>query len=86
MGRDETRRAARCSGGERAPHPLGRLEVLVRGRLVDEQHGRLEHERPRDGDAPLPALKPTPPDWKGAAAYADGLGLGGLATKLAARA
>ena len=39
-----------------------------------------------DGDAPLPKLKPTPPDWARAAAYADELGLGGLATKLAARA
>ena len=39
-----------------------------------------------DGDAPLPKLKPTPPDWAGAAAFADELGLGGLATKLAARA
>ena len=39
-----------------------------------------------DPEAPLPALGPTPPDWTGAAEYADGLGLGGLATKLAARA
>jgi hypothetical protein len=39
-----------------------------------------------DGDAPLPPLAPTPPDWARAAAYADELGLGGLATKLAARA
>jgi DNA polymerase-1 len=39
-----------------------------------------------DPDAPLPALKPTPPDWARAAKHADELGLGGLATKLAARA
>ena len=39
-----------------------------------------------DADAPIPKLKPTPPDWAGAAAFADELGLGGLATKLAARA
>jgi len=39
-----------------------------------------------DGDAPLPKLKPTPPDWSRAAAFADELGLGGLATKLSARA
>jgi hypothetical protein len=39
-----------------------------------------------DGDAPLPKLKPTPPDWARAAAFADELGLGGLSTKLAARA
>jgi DNA polymerase-1 len=45
-----------------------------------------QHIATMDGDAPLPALKPTPPDWARAAAYADELGLGGLATKLAARA
>ena len=39
-----------------------------------------------DAEAPLPELGPTPPDWARAAAYADELGLGGLATKLAARA
>jgi hypothetical protein len=39
-----------------------------------------------DGDAPLPKLKPTPPDLARAAAFADELGLGGLSTKLAARA
>jgi DNA polymerase-1 len=39
-----------------------------------------------DPEAPLPALKATPPDWARAAKHADELGLGGLATKLAARA
>jgi DNA polymerase-1 len=45
-----------------------------------------QHIATMDGDAPLPALEPTPPDWARAAAYAEELGLGGLATKLAARA
>ena len=44
------------------------------------------HIATMDGDAPLPPLVPTPPDWARAAAYAEELGLGGLATKLAARA
>jgi DNA polymerase-1 len=35
-----------------------------------------------DVKAPLPKLKATPPDWKGAAAHATGLGLGNLAGRL----
>jgi DNA polymerase-1 len=45
-----------------------------------------QHIATMDGDAPLPPLVPTPPDWARAAAHAEELGLGGLATKLAARA
>jgi DNA polymerase I len=44
------------------------------------------HIATMDGDAPLPPLVPTPPAWARAAAHAEELGLGGLATKLAARA
>jgi DNA polymerase I len=39
-----------------------------------------------DGDAPLPKLEPTPPDWAGARAYAADAGLNALATRLAERA
>jgi 5'-3' exonuclease len=39
-----------------------------------------------DADAPLPLLKPTPPDWSSAAAHLDGLGLGGVAKRVAERA
>jgi DNA polymerase-1 len=35
-----------------------------------------------DAGAPLPKLKATPPDWKGAAAHATELGLGNLAGRL----
>jgi DNA polymerase-1 len=35
-----------------------------------------------DAGAPLPKLKATPPDWKGAAAHASELGLGNLAGRL----
>jgi DNA polymerase-1 len=35
-----------------------------------------------DAEAPLPALRPTPPDWRRAAAHASGLGLGNLAGRL----
>jgi DNA polymerase I len=38
-----------------------------------------------DPHAPLPELRPTPPDWAGAAAHAEELGLGGLARRLAER-
>ena len=39
-----------------------------------------------DAEAPLPKLRPTPPDWAGAAAHAAALGLGGLAGRLEERA
>jgi DNA polymerase-1 len=35
-----------------------------------------------DADAPLPELRPTPPDWQRAAAHASSLGLGNLAGRL----
>ena len=35
-----------------------------------------------DASAPLPGLRPTPPDWAGAAAHASELGLGNLAGRL----
>jgi DNA polymerase-1 len=35
-----------------------------------------------DGDAPLPELGPSPPDWKQASAHAEKLGLGNLAGRL----
>ena len=38
-----------------------------------------------DAEAPLPPLAPTPPDWARAAAWAAGLGLNALSTRLAAR-
>ena len=38
-----------------------------------------------DGDAPLPKLRPTPPDWAGASAHAAELGLDSLANRLAER-
>jgi DNA polymerase I len=38
-----------------------------------------------DATAPLPPLGPTPPDWPRAADHARGLGLNGLADRLAAR-
>jgi len=39
-----------------------------------------------DAGAPLPELVPTPPDWAQAARYADSIGLGALAGRLAERA
>jgi len=39
-----------------------------------------------DADAPLPKLKPTPPDWTAAAAHLEELGLGGAAKRVAERA
>ena len=38
-----------------------------------------------DGDAPLPKLTATPPDWAGARAYAQEAGLNALANRLAER-
>jgi DNA polymerase-1 len=38
-----------------------------------------------DRDAPLPPLKPTPPDWPRAQAYAEGRGLNALGRRLAER-
>jgi DNA polymerase I len=39
-----------------------------------------------DAEAPLPPLAATPPDWAGAARFADGIGLGALAGRLEERA
>jgi DNA polymerase-1 len=63
-------------------------QALADGRFPQLAEELLLYQRiaTMDGDAPLPKLKPTPPNWAGAAAFADELGLGGLATKLAARA
>ena len=64
------------------------LENVVKHTAADLQSDLLlyQHIATMDGDAPLPPLVPTPPDWARAAAHAEALGLGGLATKLAARA
>jgi hypothetical protein len=37
-----------------------------------------------DADAPLPKLKPTPPDWARASAHAQELGLESLSKRIAA--
>jgi len=43
------------------------------------------HIATMDADAPLPKLRPTPPDWARAAQHAEALGLGALAGRLEER-
>jgi DNA polymerase I len=54
----------------------GRFPQLQKELLLYREIARM------DVEAPLPKLKPTPPDWAGAAAYANELKLGNLAGRL----
>jgi DNA polymerase-1 len=59
-------------------------QALADGRFPhDAENLLLYHEiATMDGDAPLPKLAPTPPDWARAAKHASDLGLGNLAGRL----
>jgi DNA polymerase-1 len=63
-------------------------QALADGRFPQIADDLLLYQRiaTMDASAPLPPLAPTPPDWSRAAEHARGLGLNGLADKLAARA
>jgi DNA polymerase-1 len=67
----------------------GSLEqALADGRfptIADDLRLYLEVAR-MDAAAPLPKLRPTPPDWAGAARYATAAGLGALSRRLTDRA
>jgi DNA polymerase-1 len=63
-------------------------QALADGRFPQIADDLLLYQRiaTMDASAPLPPLAPTPPDWSRASEHARGLGLNGLADKLAARA
>ena len=67
----------------------GSLEgALAAGRFAADADNLRLYRRiaAMDADAPLPKLGPTPPDWSAASAHLDGLGLGGVAKRVADRA
>lgn len=63
-------------------------EALAAGRFAADADNLRLYKRiaTMDADAPLPKLRPTPPDWLGAAEHLEQLGLGGAARRVAERA